>query len=214
MGKIEEIKDKETLAELERKGVRFRTVKSKDLITKPSTLIQDQNKLRKLVNDNLKQSSSSKQEEDQEEEEEPKFIQSLFITAGLIQIFCVFQYAAHLQYHQPIQFTWHNEQLWQLIGRLTRITPATLLLVYISHKFNTTRWMQWILLITAVACGLIFPRGRFTSYNDVVTKAPGVGMFWAYALMQLDLKLALVSLALVAPSFYFDLTNRPDSVLP
>ncbi|KAI3650548.1 hypothetical protein MP228_004029 [Amoeboaphelidium protococcarum] len=136
--------------------------------------------------------------------------------------------AIALQTFQPVRY--RGSSLLDVIAeqfqdedykyRLLSSAPALVVIVYLVQRHATKRWMQQMLLASAVLMGLkslqiMTGHQNFTltgwlqrngnsssslysppTLNDI-RPIPGLAALWAYALMQLDLLLATTSIFLV-----------------
>lgn len=133
--------------------------------------------------------------EDTDEDEALTIADHIFNAIVLIipcaSLFIMMDLLAHRQYSQPATFKGE-------FGRLAETLPFLSIFIYYTTKNKTSRLCQLALLITSLFSGTrmvyLINRGSFLK---VMRQTPPLGALWVYAIWQLDLVPAVISLVAV-----------------
>ena len=123
------------------------------------------------------------------------FGQALFNAITLTMLHFTLEVLVHHQYRTEVSWD-------QIFWKTLMAFPFLLLLVYIVHQRASTMWAQGLLLVSSIiaGCYLIQTSNR-AAYYAVMKSAPPLGTLWVWTVMEMRLKVAVVSLAAVG--FYF-----------
>jgi hypothetical protein len=125
----------------------------------------------------------------------PPFANAVLYTISLCALHLTLDVLALTQYQQPV--VWR-----EIFGRLASVLPALLAVVYMFHRPEVRRWgrtRQGFFWAVAVAAGvyLIHAANEY-GYYFVMKRAPPLGMLWVWAVVEMELVVALVHVVVVA----------------
>ena len=125
---------------------------------------------------------------------------TILLTIALVAIYTVLHAAVLLQFNRSLR-VWggENSDIGTLVWQSAKVTPAIAFMVYLTAPRVSQKWMQIVLALVSGVSGwysMQIMTNHTASYGDL-SKAPGLGVVWAYCLMQLDLKAASFSLLIV-----------------
>lgn len=123
------------------------------------------------------------------------------MTIPLLTLYFALDYTVHQQYD--------FDHLISLKATAKRYTPLALVLytlIYFTHKHKRSRLAQLLFTLLSIGAGvgLIYFSTEANQTFGNMKKTPGLAVLWIYTVVQLDLTLALVSLAISMIFFYKD----------
>ncbi|KAI0347067.1 hypothetical protein BDW22DRAFT_1351412 [Trametopsis cervina] len=108
---------------------------------------------------------------------------------------------AHYQYGR-------KPTLEAIADRMIPGIPIISIFVWYTNRYKQTRWMQAVLLIMGVVAGsrMIWVLNH-ANWKDVMRLSPPLATAWVYAVMQLDLGYALLSLLITGGFIWYKKLN-------
>ena len=91
---------------------------------------------------------------------------------------------------------YRQDVVWsEIAGRLTRMTPALLLVIWFFHipqvkRFRVARQLVFLVASIAAGCYLIYT-GNTYGYYHVMKNAPPVGTLWVWSVVEMELLYAV-----------------------
>jgi hypothetical protein len=133
-------------------------------------------------------------EDDDDEDSAPPFPTAVLYTVSLCAIHTTLDVIVLTQYSQEMSFA-------SIAGRLARLAPALLLIVYLLHHplaFAYPRLRQLFFLVAAIVagCWLMYAGNEF-GYYHVMKRAPPLGTLWVWSVVEMDLTLIWAHLGVV-----------------
>jgi hypothetical protein len=148
----------------------------------------------------LNRDEDDEDEEDEEDEMpaeaglESPFATALLYTISLCAVHTTLDVIVLTQYAQEMSAA-------SIAGRLARLAPALLLVVYFLHHPLVAAWprvRQVFFLGAAIAAGCwLMYAGNEYGYYQVMKRAPPLGTLWVWSVVEMDLLLILAHLAVV-----------------
>jgi hypothetical protein len=108
----------------------------------------------------------------------------------------------HLTLDVLVLFQYRQDIKWiKVFGRLLRLSPALLLVLYFFHRPEVKRWKisrQLFFLIASVAAGSwVIHSGNVNGYYAVMKQVPPLGTLWVWSVVEMDLLFALAHVVAV-----------------
>jgi len=116
--------------------------------------------------------------------------------------------ALHLTLDVLCLTQYQQDVVWrEIFGRVMKMAPALLGLVWMSHVPGVKRWeksRQVVFLAAAVAAGcyLIYAANE-RGYYFVMKRAPGLGTLWVWAVVEMEVMWAVGHIALVGGFMWY-----------
>ncbi|KAJ3413722.1 hypothetical protein HDV05_007625 [Chytridiales sp. JEL 0842] len=154
-----------------------------------------------------KQNEVDQTQDEEGDGEDSILLQTIMLTIPLTTLHVALDYVVHMQY----DFT----ELYNLSYFFSRTPPfmvALALLIYITSMFRKLMLMQLILAILSCASGVFLVQlseGNETFGN--MQKTPGLAVLWIYTVIQMNLSVALASLAVPLVYYFY---NKPETPSP
>ena len=122
------------------------------------------------------------------------FANALIYTLSLSALHVTFDVIVLSQYNQDV--VWR-----EIAGRIARMTPALLAVVWMFHREEVLRWprvRQAFFLGLSVAAGsyLIYAANEY-GYYFVMQRAPPLGTLWVWSVVEMDLAWAVLHVMVV-----------------
>ena len=121
--------------------------------------------------------------------------QALFNAVTLTMLHFTLEVLVHQQYRTEMGWT---DIMWKTMMAF----PFLLVLIYALHPRASTAWAQGLFLVGSVAAGCYLVRTSTSApYYAVMKQAPPLGTLWVWTVIEMKLRVAVVSVAVVG--FYF-----------